>query len=315
MIEASGTFLAFLSDEEVSDVARSFMSLVLEGAPFIVLGTIISGFIHAYLPSSAMDRILPKKDTLAVFAAGTFGLFFPVCECAIVPVIRRLVIKGLPLSCAVTYMLSAPAINVISIASTATAFTGDGAAYMSISRVLMTYIVTVTVGLIFLRFKPEQILKERMMTAVGSGGGDHDHSNLPGDQKLTLAMRTALRDFLDTCMYFSIGALITSVFNEQMERETIERIGQNDFQAVPAAMGMGFLLSLCSTSDAFIAATNRAISSTAKLAFLVYGPMMDLKLVFMYATIFKKKVVFWLVIGLFVLVGLVCVPWAMVHRG
>ena len=127
-------------------------------------------------------------------------------------------------------------------------------------------------------------------------------------------MRTAMRDFLDTAMYFSIGAMITAVFNERISREAIESVGQNDLVAVPAAMGMGFLLSLCSTSDAFIAATNRAISSTAKLAFLVYGPMMDLKLVFMYATIFKRRVVVWFAIGLFILVGLVSIPWAMVHR-
>ncbi|MCB1244513.1 MAG: permease, partial [Verrucomicrobiae bacterium] len=105
-----------------TDFCYLFLSIVIEGAPFILLGTIVSGFIDAYLPPGLIDRWLPKNRFLALILAALLGAIFPVCECAIVPVIRRLIKKGLPLACAITYMLSAPIINPIVILSTYTAF-------------------------------------------------------------------------------------------------------------------------------------------------------------------------------------------------
>lgn len=76
------------------DFAFAFLSLLFEGAPFILLGTLISGLLDVYLPSGAMDRLLPKNRIGAVLVAGLLGAIFPVCECAVVPVIRRLVKKA-----------------------------------------------------------------------------------------------------------------------------------------------------------------------------------------------------------------------------
>ena len=105
-----------------TDFCYLFLSIILEGAPFILLGTLISGFIDAYLPPGLIDRWLPKNKPLAVIFSGLLGFVFPVCECAVVPVIRRLIRKGLPVSCAITYMLSAPIINPIVVISTMKAF-------------------------------------------------------------------------------------------------------------------------------------------------------------------------------------------------
>src|SRR5215212_6319876 len=104
------------------DILFNFLSIVFEGAPYILVGTLLSGFIDAFLPAKLLERLLPKNRVLSTFAAGFLGLIFPVCECAVVPVVRRLVQKGLPLSCALTYLLSAPIINPIVIVSTLTAF-------------------------------------------------------------------------------------------------------------------------------------------------------------------------------------------------
>ena len=98
--------MPFSEPSQFGDLLYAFLGILFEGAPYIVLGTIISGFIDAYLPSNAIDRFLPKNRIAAIFMSGLLGAVFPVCECAIVPVIRRLVQKGLPVSCAITYMLS-----------------------------------------------------------------------------------------------------------------------------------------------------------------------------------------------------------------
>lgn len=293
------------------DILFAFLSILLEGAPYILLGTLISGFIDAFLPGNLLERLLPKNRKVAVLVSGLLGAVFPVCECAIVPVIRRLVRKGLPVSCAVTYMLSAPIINPIVVISTLSAFDGQSPWFMTISRLAMAYIVTVIIGLAVGKIRQRSVLKDSVSNAIETGeGGEHDHSALPFESKLVLAMRTAMRDFLDTAMYFTVGVLITAVFNTQFDQGVLNNVAGNDLLAVPVLMVLAFILSLCSTSDAFIIAPLTVFSQVAKLAFLVFGPMMDVKLMFMYASVFKPKFVVGLFIGVAVLIGLLCIPWS-----
>ena len=309
------------SNPAFHDVARSFISILLEGAPYILLGTLISGFIDAYLPKNVMDRLLPKNRVLAIFASGLLGAIFPVCECAIVPVIRRLVQKGLPVACAVTYMLSAPIINPITVVSTYSAFKGVSLE-MTLSRLIMAYMVTVFVGLLVHKIAPKKILADHIAAELPDGGanvepeGDpsavvaKDTDPQPGG-KLIHALRTAQSDFLETGMYFVIGVIISATFSTSPALQDLVRsFASNDMIAVPGMMVFAFILSLCSTTDAFIIAADASLSLTSKLAFLVYGPMMDVKLLFLYSSVFKKKFVLFLVFGLFILIGLLCIPWS-----
>ena len=318
--------MIFLADlpapSRMGDILMAFLSIVFEGAPYILIGTIFSGVIDAFLPAKLLDRVLPKNKILATLIAGFLGLVFPVCECAVVPVIRRLVQKGLPLSCAVTYMLSAPIMNPIVAISTLTAFkefqglswATAGNATMTIARLSLGYLVAVIVGLVVLRFKPGQVLRtsiaNKIAQAEAADADDHVHApaaNFNG--KLVHAMRSSMRDFLDTAMYFAIGVVITSAFNTQINQSLLNTVAGNDWLAVPSLMGLAIVLSLCSTSDAFIAAPMTAFSMAAKLAFLVFGPMMDIKLLFMYSSVFQRKVVVSFLIGLFILIGLLSGPW------
>jgi uncharacterized membrane protein YraQ (UPF0718 family) len=317
-------FLATLpAPSPTGDVLMAFLSILFEGAPYILVGTILSGFIDAFLPAGLLERALPKNKILATLAAGFLGLFFPVCECAVVPVVRRLVQKGLPLSCAMTYLLSAPIINPIVAVSTLTAFkefadiTSLPAvldASMTLARLSLGYVVAVLVGLLMLRFRITDILKPSIaasVTAAAAARIDHPEgtTSAPFNDRLVHAMRTAMRDFLDTGMYFTIGVIITSIFNTQVDQTQVAKFAASDWIAIPSMMSLAFVLSLCSTSDAFIAAPMESFSLAAKLAFLVFGPMMDVKLVFMYAAVFKRRVVISMLIGLFILVGSLSIPW------
>jgi uncharacterized membrane protein YraQ (UPF0718 family) len=302
------------------DVLMAFLSILFEGAPYIMIGTLLSGLIDAFLPAKLLERVLPRNKVLSTLMAGFLGLIFPVCECAVVPVIRRLVKKGLPLSCALSYMLSAPIMNPIVAISTLTAFkefeniTGWstlGNASMTIARLSLGYLVAVTVGLIVLRFRPAQLLKKSVADSIEHSVTDRARSHTPKtsfNAKLVHAFRTAMGDFLDTGMYFTIGVIITSVFNTQVDQSLLDSVAGNSMLAIPSIMGLSFVLSLCSTSDAFIAAPMAAFSMAAKLAFLVFGPMMDIKLMFMYAAVFKRRMVIAMLLGTFVLIALLSGP-------
>ena len=379
-----------MPSEAFSNFAIAFLSILLEGAPFILIGTLFSGFLGVYLPAGAMEKMLPKNKTAAVGISALLGLLLPVCECAVVPVIRRLVGKGLPVSCAFAYMLAAPIINPITILSTWNAFPNlegwpERSEFFTISRLLLGYGAAVVVGLLVLRVPLEKILRSHVLPGGKQDhshehetcehghthehdhnddacdhnhahdhehgptcghdhehdhnndsydhnhahdhehgptcGHDHDHDHSSehhhsseGQNRIILAMRAALKDFTDVGVYFSIGVIITALFNVGIApgAEWLESMEGSDFGQTAAFMALAFLLSLCSTSDAFIAATlapPAAARNAARLAFLVYGPMMDVKLIFLYSTIMKPRFIALLAIGLFFFIGLGAIGW------
>jgi uncharacterized membrane protein YraQ (UPF0718 family) len=304
---------------QIHDSLYAFLSILLEGAFFIFIGTVISGFIDAYLPPALLDRMLPKNRVLAILVGGLLGAVLPVCECAIVPVIRRLVAKGLPLSVAMTYMLAAPIINPVTMVSTFAAFSerGDAGLLVAASRAVLAYIITVLIGLVMMKVNLDAVLRPKIAAAIrgrGPNGDAHDHSHAVDGQRLVHALRVAQRDFTDVAMYFVIGVMMTAFLNNMIPRNWIEPLATNDFTAIPTLMSAAFILALCSTSDAFVAASLDAFSYAAKLAFLVFGPMMDIKLVFLYSSIFKSKFVLILALALFVLVGVVCYQWGVLDH-
>jgi uncharacterized protein len=324
-----------MSSDAQQDFAYAFLSILFEGAPFILLGTLISGFIDIYLPAGTMDRFLPKNRNLAVLSAGLLGAVFPVCECAVVPVIRRLVSKGLPVSCALTYMLAAPIVNPITALSTWKAFQGQAPWMMTGGRVLLGYLVAVGVGLVVARFPLRAILRKSLADRIekeaaapateeshaGCCGHDHshdahhpehDHGHVHSHEhshdgpRLIAAMRSAQKDFVDVGVYFTIGVAITALFNTGIAPGAVwlDGLAGNIFIAPAALMALAFILSLCSTSDAFIAATLAKFTWGAKLAFLVFGPMLDVKLIFLYQTVLRKKFILILSVALFIVIWL-----------
>ncbi len=289
------------------DFSYAFISVLLEGIPFILLGTLLSGLIDQFLPSRMMTRFLPRNAFLGICLSGAMGLIFPMCECGIVPVIRRLIAKGLPVSNAVTYMLAAPVVNPIVIVSTYAAFRGQAAIEITVLRLGLSYFVAVIAGLAVLNLPLGSVLKRSVLASVtlSPETGVSGRRSLGG--RLIAAMNVGIRDFLDVSVYFVVGVAIASVFSTAVNQETILPLALNNWLAVASMMGLAGILSLCSTSDAFIAASFIAFPGIAKLAFLVFGPMMDLKLLLIYSAVFTKRFVIGLAIGLFVLIGLLCV--------
>ncbi|MEN9536001.1 MAG: hypothetical protein RIR37_1274, partial [Verrucomicrobiota bacterium] len=279
-----------------------------------------------YLPPGTMDRFLPRNRKGAVLVAGLLGAVFPVCECAVVPVIRRLVSKGLPVSCALTYMLAAPIVNPITALSTWKAFQGQSAGMMTSSRMLLGFLLAVGVGLIVMRLPLAAVLKKNLVDSLADkkstqeptccGGHDHSHHTYDSPKanegdRLVSAFRSAMKDFVDVGVYFAIGVTITALFNTGIAPGAtwLDGLATNTMGAPAALMLLAFILSLCSTSDAFIAATLDKFSWGAKLAFLTFGPMIDVKLLFLYQTVLRKRFIGYLAIGLFVAIGVITIIW------
>jgi uncharacterized membrane protein YraQ (UPF0718 family) len=335
----------------LQDFSISFLSILFEGVPFMFIGTLLSGIIDAFVPSETMEKFLPRNQIASIALSGVLGVVFPMCECGVVPVIRRLIRKGLPVSCALTYLLAAPIVNPIVALSTFAAFRGQHPGMVTSMRLLMGFGVACVCGLIVQRIPSRALLNRPMLASLRKRSTpsrshsqhvhepalaaayagvssernivfpivpaeeivhlhDEAHAGKGFGEKIVGAIRCAAFDFLDVGFYLIIGAAIASVFNTAIHRDVLLPLASNHLLATTGMMVLALLLSLCSTSDAFIAANFLTFPVTAKLAFMVFGPMMDMKLLFMYGLVFKKRFTFSFAIGLFVFVALLCLSLA-----
>jgi uncharacterized membrane protein YraQ (UPF0718 family) len=148
------------------DFSYSFLSILFEGIPFLLLGSLLSGVIDAFVPGEVFTRFLPKNTFAAITLSGVLGALFPMCECGSVVVTRRFIRKGLPLASAVTYMLSAPIVNPVVALSTFAAFRGQSPWVMTSLRMALGFMLSVTIGFIVQAAGPSSILRQDILDSM-----------------------------------------------------------------------------------------------------------------------------------------------------
>nr|WP_283101161.1 permease [Bacillus sp. C21] len=272
-----------------------FISILIEAIPFILIGVILSGIIQMFVSEEMIARIMPKNRFLAVLFGALAGVLFPACECGIIPITRRLLLKGVPLHAGVAFMLTAPIINPIVLFSTYIAFGNRWSVVFY--RGGLALAVSLIIGVILsYQFKDNQLLKP-------DEPGHHHHHHGTLLQKLGGTLRHAIDEFFSVGKYLIIGAFIAAVMQTYVKTSTLLAIGQNDVSSSLVMMGLAFVLSLCSEVDAFIASSFSSTFSLGSLiAFLVFGAMVDIKNLLMMLAAFKKRFVFLLITYIVVIV-------------
>ncbi|MCC2931107.1 MULTISPECIES: permease [Bacillus] len=272
-----------------------FISILIEAIPFILIGVILSGIIQMFVSEEMIARIMPKNRFLAVLFGALAGILFPACECGIIPITRRLLLKGVPLHAGVAFMLTAPIINPIVLFSTYIAFGNRWSVVFY--RGGLALAVSVIIGIILsYQFKDNQLLKP-------DEAGHHHHHHHTLFQKLGGTLRHAIDEFFSVGKYLIIGAFIAAAMQTYVKTSTLLAIGQNDVSSSLVMMGLAFVLSLCSEVDAFIASSFSSTFSLGSLiAFLVFGAMVDIKNLLMMLAAFKKRFVFLLITYIVVIV-------------
>lgn len=264
-----------------------FLSIFIEAAPFLLAGSIVSGFIEVFVDRDTLYRFVPRNSVLAAFAGGAMGLAFPVCECGVVPVTRKLYQKGLPTPMGIAFLLAAPVINPIVIASTYAAF---GWGPILIGRVGLTFLIASLIGLLFYFAPPEEVLR----TEATEEGCCQPEG---GKKNIWDALATAGDDFLDMSRYLIVGSMLAAGMQTLVPQPVLLALGGGAISSILAMMLLAFVLSICSTVDAFLAlAFVNTFTPASILAFLVFGPMVDIKSALMFLSVFKRRTVLYLIL-------------------
>ena len=275
-------------------------AIFIEAMPFLAIGALFSSAIEVFVTRERILRLIPRNVAGGLALGVGAGFLLPTCECGVVLIVRRLIHKGVPPYIAIAYMLAAPIVNPVVLASTWLAFRGSLS--MLASRVVLAAVVAVIIGL-YSRRIPDVLLDANH----GDSGGhehDHDHAGQSFVEKIRAVLTHAAREFMDMGKYLIFGALAAAIFKTLLPGEVIALIEGNLLLSVVGMMALAVLLSICSEADAFVAASFQTIPAAAQLAFVAIGPMVDLKLIGMYSVTFKRRMVLALVLGPAVLIFL-----------
>ena len=269
-----------------------FISILIEALPFILLGVIISGIIQIFVTDEMMAKAIPKNKFGAIVLASLIGALFPACECGIVPITRRLMAKGVPLYAAIPFMLTGPIINPVVLFATFVAFGNDWK--IMIERGVVAFLVSLIVGLILaFQFKTPQVKNEILVHT----------SSKKMSEKIGEALKHTIDEFFSVGKFVIIGGLIAAAMQTYVKTSTLMALGHGAVSSNVVMMGLSYILSLCSSADAFIASSFRStFNDSAIIAFLVFGPMFDIKNTLMMLSQFKTKFVFSLFAYVFILV-------------
>jgi hypothetical protein len=261
-----------------------FGSLLIQALPFVLLGALASAAIEVFVPLNTLERLAGLPRPLQLPAAALAGVAFPICECGSVPVARRLVARGLTPSAAITFMLAAPVLNPVVIASTFFAYRARSSLWtMVVGRFVLGMLVAMVVGWVVGNRTKDELLRphpdDRHAARLELG---------PPERRWRQFFVHLGNDFLFMGRFLLLGATIAAMVQTFLPASIIDGVASTPVVDLLVMMGLAFVLSLCSESDAFIAASFVQFGAAAQLAFLVFGPMLDFKLSALYMGTFRR---------------------------
>lgn len=264
-----------INGPRISTWTTVFVSVMVQATPFLVFGVVLSAVIAVFVPRSFWAKALPKHPALAVPVASCAGVVLPGCECGSVPIAGSLMRRGVTPAAALAFLLAAPAVNPIVLTATAVAFPGQP--QMVVLRAIGSLIVATGMGWLWLRL------------------GKADWIKLPhrpelDDLSKSRAFWASCRhDIIHAGGFLALGAAAAATINVLVPEKWLLAVAQRPVLSVLALAVLAVLLSICSEADAFVAASLSQFSLTARLAFLLVGPMVDLKLISMQAGVFGRR--------------------------
>jgi len=281
---------AEISGADIQPFKTVFIGIILEALPFVLLGVLFSAILQVFVPDELIRRLMPSRPLPAILIAGLAGILFPLCECGMIPVVRRLIRKGMPASAGIAYILAGPVVNPVVFYSTYSAF--GNAPAMAFARTGLAFAVAVLTGVIVWKSMRGNPLKADLASMYGSAPTRRDELPASAGSRLISTMAHASDEFFDMGKYLIFGAALAALFQTAVSRSMLEELGGSQLYSHLFLMGLAFLLSLCSTSDAFVAASfGGSFEHGALLAFLVFGPMIDLKSLMMLLASFRARFV------------------------
>ncbi|MCU1445301.1 permease [Cryobacterium sp.] len=292
----SPAFAGWGLPDRTQDTITLALSVIIESAPFVFLGILLSTVVQVWLPHGFLLRFLPRQPLLRRAAISLLGMFFPVCECGNVPLARGFMVGGFTVPESITFLLAAPILNPITIITTHQAFGfGDG---ILITRIVAGFIIANVIGWLFSRHpNPDSLLTPSFAASCARpepAGHDHDHDHGPQRGRTPSRIHTSVDLFArETAVIMPalfIGSLVAALTQVFVPRSVLLALGSNPVWSVLAMMALAFIVAVCSNVDAFfVLSFGSTFMPGGIAAFLTFGAMIDVKMLALMRTTFSTR--------------------------
>lgn len=280
IINIQRAFPSIIGNAYLESFSVIFLSILLEALPFIMLGSFISSLIQIFISEDFITKLLPKNKLIGLIMASLMGIVFPVCECAIIPITKKLLQKGVPLYMCITFMLAVPIANPIVLLSTYYAFSNQVS--IVVLRGILGIAGAIIIGSITGYIQKKKPLKVDYHQPDCNCSCTHHHSytsqKKPFVLHILLVIEHTSLELYDIGKLLIAGAFLSALLQTFVPKSFLISIGQGPILSILTMMLLAFTLSLCSEADAFIARTFVSQFTTGSiLVFLILGPMIDIK--------------------------------------
>ncbi len=283
----SNRYTAITVPTKIQDFITLSSSIIIEALPFVLLGIALSILVQVWLPENLLLRLLPKRPTPRRIALSFLGIFLPVCECGNIPLARGLMVKGLTVSESLTFLLAAPILNPITIITTQQAFGSDST--ILIARLLGGFAIANIVGWFFAGKQKQQALLTPEFAAtckVDHRKTKHQHNKV----KQSFQIFASEANVIVPALF--IGGFVAGFVQVMVPRSILISLGGDPIWSIFAMMMLAFIVSICANVDAFFALAFANTFTTGSLvSFLVFGPIVDIKMISLMRTTYTKRVI------------------------
>ena len=280
---------SLLLPTELQDFITLTLSVVIEALPFVILGALVSTAIRLFVSTQRIIQILPKRPLLRRFSISLLGTFMPVCECGNMPVARGMMIKGLSVAESTTFLLAAPILNPVTLLTTYQAFPLDPSiTWIRMAGALL--IANLVGGLVALYKDQMELVSKGFYKTVCRVETDEDHHH--NDHLASKRWQDGVVFFRDEVSLMlkvlCLGAVIAGLTQVFVPRDVLTSVGSHPVFSILAMIALAFIVSLCSNVDAFFAlAYSSTFTVGSIVSFLVFGPMIDIKMLTLMQTTYK----------------------------
>lgn len=284
--------------EIIQNTAIIFIAIFLETLPFLIFGSIISSVVERYVSDETLIKLIPKNVVLGSIAGILLGFFLPACDCAVIPVSKRLIKKKVPINVSVSFMLASPIINPVVLLSTYTAFYLIDPSIFYL-RVVLGIVIALIIGVIMGLLFKENVIKEEEQHHCCH---HHEKTKKCLKNDLIFILKHGCSDLFGVLKFLMIGALIASLVQTVVPKDILLIFSDNKILSIITLMLFGYTISLCSTSDSFVGKSLlNNFSKASVVAYLLVGPMIDVKNTFVLFGNYSKKFVITLISLIFIM--------------
>lgn len=260
------------------------LSVLIESLPFVALGVVLSIAIQVWVPAHVIHRLLPKRAWPRRLALAALGMLIPVCECGNVPFARGLMMRGLTPGDTLGFLVAAPIVNPIVIVTTHQAFGMDGG--ILLMRILGGYAIAVLIGWVFsLHPEPETLLTERFRIACDDAHEAHGTRLARSLSQFIVELRAVMPALI-------VGSAVAGAVQVLIPRSALVAIGSDPVLSIVAMMLLAITVAICSNVDSFFALSFASTFTTGSIvAFLLTGPVVDIKMIALMRTTFSARTI------------------------